>query len=380
MENFKNKLTRIQKTLSCIEPDRVPVFELFWDKFIEIWKFEKNLPEDCDIYKYYDLDLAFVVPLTDPKIKSFEIIKETNKYIIFKSGYGCIVKKVFDIPMPQFLEFEIKNANQYAKYMFDNPNSEKRYEEKFYSITANAGDTLVGSFKEQLKKYDSKIPVCGSVCEAHEKIWRIRGNEGLWMDLITDREKVKDFVKRVEEFEISIGIKQIEMGIDVIFIGGDVAYNKGLFFSPQIWREVFKPTLKNMCKAFKDAKPDIKIIYHGCGNALSIFEDLIECGIDAYHSLEVKTGIDILDLKRNYKGRLAFIGNIDVRDVLTGSKEKIKIDVLRKLNAAKGGGYIPSADHSVPYNVPVENYEYFLNLVKKYGKYPLNLGEFDIKL
>ncbi len=380
MDKFINKLNRIQKTLSCRQPDRIPVFELFWDKFIEKWKIEKNLPQDCDIYKYYDMDLAFAVPLTDPKINSLKIIEKNDKHTVFKSGYGCIVKKVHDIPMPQFLEFEIKNASEYEKYTFDDPNIKQRYEEKFYSITANAGDMLVDSFIDQVGNYKNNIPVCGSVCEAYEKTWRIRGNEGLWMDLITDRPKVKSFVKRIEEFETAIGIKQIELGIDVMFIAGDVAYDRGLFFSPQIWREVFMPTLKNMCSAFKTAKPDIRIIYHGCGNALEIFDELIECGIDAYHSLEVKAGIDVVELKRKYKDRLAFVGNIDVRDVLTSSREKIKDSVMRKLNAAKGGGYIPSADHSIPSNIPVENYEYFLEIIREYGKYPLELKEYDLKL
>jgi hypothetical protein len=48
------------------------------------------------------------------------------------------------------------------------------------------------------------------------------------------------------------------------------------------------------------------------------------------------------------------------------------------LNAAKGGGYIPSADHSVPNNVPIENYDHFIDTIRKYGTYPLHLGDFDI--
>ena len=75
-----------------------------------------------------------------------------------------------------------------------------------------------------------------------------------------------------------------------------------------------------MCREFKRAKPDIKLLYHGCGNASAIFDELIECGIDAYQSLEVKAGLDVVELKKKYRNRLAFVGNIDVRDVLTGDK------------------------------------------------------------
>ena len=59
-------------------------------------------------------------------------------------------------------------------------------------------------------------------------------------------------------------------------------------------------------------------------------------------------------------------------------QEELKATVLRKLNAAKGGGMIFQSDHSVPSNVSAESYEYVVNLVREYGRYPLELGEYDI--
>jgi hypothetical protein len=32
----------------------------------------------------------------------------------------------------------------------------------------------------------------------------------------------------------------------------------------------------------------------------------------------------------------------------------------------------------VPSNVSAENYEYVVNLVREYGQYPLQLGEYDL--
>lgn len=378
MGTYKNKLDRMKKTLSCIEPDRVPVFDLFWDEFIEKWRNEKGLNQEDNIYEYYDMDLKFAVPIADPKIESFKIIERGNDYIIFKSGYGCILKKADYCPMPQFLDFSIKSPDDYESFKLEDPNDKRRYFEAGASITSSAGHAALSSFDEQVNRAKGKFPIMGAVCEGMEKIWRIRGMEDVFIDILTDKGKVKKFLKRLEDFEIQIGLNQIKMGIDFMFIAGDVAYDKGMFFSPMLWREIFKPYLFRMCKAFKETKKDIKLVYHGCGNALAIFDDLIECGIDAYHSLEVKAGIDVIYLKKKYKNKLAFIGNIDCRDVLPGTKDAIKRDVLRKLNAGKGGGYIPSADHSVPDNVPVENYDYFRNLIKKYGNYPLKLGKYDI--
>jgi len=52
--------------------------------------------------------------------------------------------------------------------------------------------------------------------------------------------------------------------------------------------------------------------------------------------------------------------------------------VLTKLNATKGGGFIFQSDRSVPSSVSGISYDCAVKLVREYGKYPLQLGEFDL--
>ena len=42
-DSYANKLNRLRRTLSCKEPDRVPLFELFWLEFLDKWQKEKHL-------------------------------------------------------------------------------------------------------------------------------------------------------------------------------------------------------------------------------------------------------------------------------------------------------------------------------------------------
>jgi uroporphyrinogen decarboxylase len=120
------------------------------------------------------------------------------------------------------------------------------------------------------------------------------------------------------------------------------------------------------------------VIYHGCGNVKKIFEDYIEIGVDAYNPLEAKAGLDVVDLRRRYGHRIGFCGNMDVQAWADAPKEELKKIVLTKLNAAKGGGYIFQSDHSVPSNVSGERYDFVVRLVRERGKYPLDLGEWDL--
>jgi uroporphyrinogen-III decarboxylase len=84
-----------------------------------------------------------------------------------------------------------------------------------------------------------------------------------------------------------------------------------------------------------------------------------------------------VELRRQYGHRIGFCGNGDVPLWEGGDREAIKRDVLRRLNAAKGGGYIFQSDHSVSSQVSGQTYDTIVKLVREYGRYPLQLGEFD---
>jgi len=87
--------------------------------------------------------------------------------------------------------------------------------------------------------------------------------------------------------------------------------------------------------------------------------------------------MDALELRRRYGQRMSFCGNSNIQVWETGDRAAIRREVLRKLNAAKGGGLIFQSDHSVSSGVSGQTYDYIVKLVREYGRYPLKLGEYD---
>jgi uroporphyrinogen-III decarboxylase len=87
--------------------------------------------------------------------------------------------------------------------------------------------------------------------------------------------------------------------------------------------------------------------------------------------------MDAVDLRRKLGHTLGFCGNSDIQIWEKGDPAAIRREVLRKLNAAKGGGYIFQSDHSVASNVSGKTYDMIVKLVRQYGTYPLNLGDYD---
>jgi len=97
---------------------------------------------------------------------------------------------------------------------------------------------------------------------------------------------------------------------------------------------------------------------------------LIEAGFDCLEPLEVKAGMDLIELKKNFGDWLTFMGGIDVRAMAHLDPAVIEEEIRTKIPVAmKGGGYIFHSDHSVPHNVSFQQYEHTINLVKKYGTY-----------
>uniref|UniRef100_A0A7V4WMA1 Uroporphyrinogen decarboxylase (URO-D) domain-containing protein n=1 Tax=Candidatus Caldatribacterium saccharofermentans TaxID=1454753 RepID=A0A7V4WMA1_9BACT len=375
MEKAEQKIQRVWTALKeRREPDRVPLTDFYWSGFLKRWREAFNLPEDTDIYEYYDLDVKVISPNMDPKIESCVILERTEDYVVFRSGFGCTVKKVFSAPMPMFLDFSVKSADDFASFTFDDPRDDRRYFEKRCDII-NCGDSFgeLPSFVEDVERNKDTFCLFGSICEPYEAMWRIRGTEGLLMDLVLEKDKVKAFAERVTDFMLGIAEREIELApLTGMVIWGDVAYDKGMFFSPSLWREIFFPCVKRLCDFLH--RRGLIVVYHGCGRSLDIFPDLIEAGIDVYNPLEAKAGMDPVELKRQYGDRVSFFGGLDSRILGYGTWEDIEKEALYKLRAAVGGGYMPASDHSVASNVDPLLYDRLIRLLKEQGTYPLRLS------
>ncbi|MFC1763783.1 uroporphyrinogen decarboxylase family protein [Planctomycetota bacterium] len=379
--NTLAKLTRLTKALNHQEPDRVPISDFFWGSFKERWRKELGLPDDADPYYHYDLDWIVTVPNMDPHIRSFETVSETAEEVVIKTGYGAIMRKKFGYPMPEFIGWETDSIEKLEALDFDDPYDRRRYFEAGDNQIAGVGDGFERNsppWIDTVKGLRPDFPVFGSIGECSECLTRLVGQENtfLWMGLYP--EKMGACINRIGQFYLDCTKAQIEAAkglLDGLVIWGDVAYKNGMFFSPAYWREYFKPWVKAMVEVAH--ANGLQVIYHGCGNTKQIFEDFIEIGINGYNPLEVKAGMDPVELRRDYGHRISFCGGSDIQIWEAGEPVAIRRDVMRTMNAAKGGGLIFQSDHSVSSSVSGLTYDSIVRLVREHGQYPLQLGEFD---
>ncbi len=377
-ENTLRKLERLNQALRHEEPDRVPVSDFFWGSFTRRWRQELGLPADANPYYHYDLDLITTVPNMDPWIRPFETLRETAEEVVVKTGFGAIMHKHFAFPMPEMRTWETDTFEKLERVEFDEPRDPRRFHAGGDNQIAGVGDGFERNsppWIETVKSLRPDFPVYGSMIEVSECLTRLvgQGNALLWMGEHPDR--MGAVINRLGAHFVACAQAELEAAaglLDGFVIWGDVAYKKNMFFSPAYWRKYFKPWVAGIAEAAHAR--GLPVIYHGCGNVQAIFPDFIELGIEGYNPLEAKAGMDVVDLRRRYGHGMAFCGTSDVQVWETGDREAIRREVLRKLNAARGGGYVFMSDHSVTSGVAGGTYDFIVNLVREFGQDPLRLG------
>lgn len=382
--NTLKKLERMNKALRHEEPDRVPISDFFWGSFVRRWREELGLADDADPYSYYDLDWIVTVPNMDPQIRAFETLREDDREVVVKTGFGTVLRKKFDLPMPESIAWETDSIEKLETCQFDDPRDRRRFFAAGDNQIAGVGDGFERNspaWIETVRKLHVDFPVYGSMIECSECLTRLIGQENTMLWIGEFPERMGAAIDRIGQFYFDCLKAEIEAAdglLDGMVIWGDVAYKKSLFFAPDYWRTYFRPWVEAMvreCHAHH-----LPVIYHGCGNVSLIFEDFIAMGVDAYNPLEAKAGMDCVALRQEYGHRFGVCGNSNIQVWESGARARIRQEVLRKLNAAKGGGMIFQSDHSVSSSVSGQTYDEIVKLVRQYGTYPLELGEYDIDM
>ena len=314
----------------------------------------------------------------DPWLRPFEVQKQTAEEVILKTGFGAIIRKHFEFPMPEMRGWETDSFEKLEQVQFDAPSDPRRFYSGGDNQIAGVGDGFQRNsppWLDTVKSLHADFAVYGSIIEASECLTRLIGQQNTMLWMAQHPERMGAVINRIGEFYSEMARAEMDAAaglLDGFVIWGDVAYKKSTFMSPRYWREYFKPWVASIIDHAHSR--GLPVIYHGCGNVRAIFPDFIEMGVDAYNPLEAKAGMDVTELRREYGHQIAFCGNSDIRLWETGDRELIQQEVLRKLSAAEGGGMIFQSDHSVSSSVSGHTYDYIVNLVREHGRYPLRLA------
>lgn len=202
--------------------------------------------------------------------------------------------------------------------------------------------------------------------------FHLRGMERWLADLVLEPAFVQALLDRLLAFDEEIARLAVARGVDIVWLGSDLASQRGMIISPQLWRGLFKPRTAQLIAAIRRAAPNMLVAYHSCGAIRSVIPDLIEIGVDILNPIQpLAQGMEPKDIKRDFGAVLTLHGGLDVQQVMPyGTPEQVR-DAVRRLfdTLAPGGGYIFGPAHALQPDVPLANIEAMLQAAADYSCY-----------
>ena len=347
---------RILAAIEHREADRVPMWENYWGTTMTRWKSE-GLPQDIGVHQFFGLDITHSTGIDWTLQFPTEKIEETDEYIITRNANGALQKSFKGIEStPFWWDFkltdrasweELKPRMMWNESRINLPKAKNAYE-------AN---------RDLFRSY---MPAC----LGFEKFKYAMGMEELLVTIAADPEWAREMFDSTAQLCID-GLDYLTgagFEFDVAFITEDMGFKGSGFFSPRAYRELFMPCHKRFCD-YCHAR-GMKVMLHTCGMNMELVPLFIESGFDVLNPLEIKAGMDIYKLKRDFGDVLCLWGGIDVRAIANPDPAVIEKEISEKVTMAKrGGGYIFASDHSIPDNVSLKQYEHMLELGREYGAF-----------
>jgi len=191
----------------------------------------------------------------------------------------------------------------------------------------------------------------------------LRRMDNVLMDLLDDRKGVETLLDALVEMHLANLDKVIDaVGeyVDIIQMGDDLGSEGGPMFSPQLYREVFKPRHRTLFEHIKK-RSKMKVFLHSCGSISRLLPDLIETGIDIINPVQINAAdMDPSELKRTFGNDVTFWGGgCDTQSILPRAKPQEVHDHVRRLVDiwAPGGGFVFTPVHNILSEVPPVNVE-----------------------
>ena len=351
-----NSWERIKRMYEHREADRVPILDDPWAGTIRRW-IREGMPAGMDWEDYFGADKIGVIEVDITPRFEEKILEENDRWYIATSKWGVTMKHFKEEDStPEFLDYRVVDADTWAEAKARMTLEDDRIPWKM--------------LKENFPKWRAEGRWIRAVFWFGFDVtysWMM-GTENLLIAMMEEPELAEDMFDTYLSRTTALYDRMWDDGyhFDEMFWYDDMGYKGTTFFSPSMYRNLLQPYHKRAVKWAHDH--GIVAQLHSCGDIMSIIPDVVATGVDALNPLEVKAGMDVLKLKKEYGDKLVFRGGINA--VNWNNTEAILAEINEKVPILKeNGGFIFSSDHSIPNSVSLENMRLIMEEIKRVGKY-----------
>lgn len=293
-----------------------------------------------------------------PDFNRSKVEKETPKSTGDEKGerhtdeWGCVWETSMKGTTGAVIEHPLDNWSKFADYQTPDPlpttEKWKREEERHKKIQANGGVTF------------------GGLEHGHTflRLSDIRGYENLLMDMIDEEPRLMKLIEIVEDYNMAIVKKYLEMGVKMMRYPEDLGMQVGPMLSPDMFRKHIKPSYQRLMKPARDA--GCLVHMHSDGDIRDLVDDLIDGGVQAINLQDKVNGLDWI--KEKFAGKICVDLDIDRQNTtIFGTPRQID-DLIRQevemLGSREGGltmiyGMYPG--------MPLKNAKALMDAMEKYA-------------
>lgn len=354
-------IERIGNILRRKPVDRIGLFEHFWGDTHRAWAKQGHIREDEDLNDHFNYDMQIFWTFNMMADLDFvpQVLEETEETILTRDGNGALLRrhKLHDTT-PEHVDFLVKEREAWEEHIKPKLKPERRR------------INFEGYRRAKRHAAENNRFFCWSGVNVFELMHPVCGHEHMLVGMALDPDWIADMVETYSNLTVELQeILFAEEGYpDGIWYYEDMGFKEHPFISPAMYKEIIQP---GHIKTFDYAKScKLPIIVHSCGMVEPLVPGLMEAGMDCLQVIEVKAGMDLFRLYKNYGEALSFMGGIDVRALYSNDRKVIDAELEAKIPAVKGKfGYVLHSDHSIPNTVDYEIYRYFIEKGLELGTY-----------
>jgi uroporphyrinogen decarboxylase len=338
----------------------------YWFETLDRWHGE-GLPEDVvDVASaavYFQIDLQLPIhlgadqhPGLDPIFEE-EIVEQDERCIIKRDVKGALVKVFSDYSsgIPSLVEAPVKDEASWEvmKTRLD-PDTPGRLE--FWEPLIELANT-------------EPWPLCVYLCGLFGTHRHLFG----FKDLMVAYRRQPQLLHAISRHWVGFwkGVVSHIRSIhrpEMVSLWEDMCYRNGPMISPDVFAEFMLPYYKELIAFLKQ---DLGVPVIGVdtdGKMAKLIPLFVEAGVNFIYPFEVQSEMDVIKIREEWPNQFAIWGGIDKR-ALIEDRGSIEAEVMRVVPPMlEKGGYIPAIDHAVPPDVPLDNWRYFLDLVRDLGE------------
>jgi len=361
-----NHLERFLNVMEYKPVDRVPNWEAgVWRQTRDRWELE-GLDRDAFHWDWFSgeavlgLDPREFIRFSGAMVPPFEVeeLEEDERTVTFRDSKGMIRKALKEgavggsrMSMDTFLDFPVKTMSDWVeikkRYV---PTSAARYE-------PNWETTRVEGWKKRAHPliFGPNVTTLGFYWLSRE----LMGTENLSYAWYDQPELLHDIMEHQADFLIESSRPVLaKTTIEYICLSEDLSMKNGPLLSPKTYKKFIFPRLKRVVEFYKSHGVRYVMIDTD-GNPEALIPQFLEAGIDALWPLERTADQDPLRLRKTFGRSLRLWGGVDKR-VLAQDFAAIDAHLRTLIPLIEEGGFIPTVDHTVPPDVPFENFMYYM--------------------